>query len=752
MRYPTITRTITMAVALAAFVGVFSAVVPATTWGTTLDNLEQTTIEPHFEKLSKTMQVVNYLIDKSHFRKVPINDDFSEKVLNRFIKRLDPAKSFFLQEDIDKFHTVKYEFDDYIERGFLEPAYAIFKIYQTRVTQRIEYALHRLDQPFDFTLDESFLLDREDAVWAENEQVLGDYWRKRIKNDIINLRLAKKPDDLADSDADSDDSVNSDTDSHIIETLSKRYTQIARRTRQFNADNIFQTFINAYVTTIEPHTSYYSPRNAENFKINMRLSLDGIGAVLQTDDEYTLVRRVISGGPADIAGELKSDDRIIGVGQENEAIVDVIGWRLGDVVDLIRGPKGTAVKLSILSGKYGLDGKPQTITIIRDKIKLEEQAAKKRLLHVETEQGQATIGVIDLPSFYRDFGGQNTDPNYRSTTRDAKKLLLELKDEDIDGLIIDIRGNGGGALVEAISLTGLFIPKGPVVQIKDAHGDVQIERDPDFEIVYDGPLVVMVDRYSASASEIFAGAIQDYNRGLIIGEPTFGKGTVQNLVALNQFVEDKDDLGQLKITIAQFFRINGDSTQHRGVIPDIIWQTSEQDTTSGERSYENAIPWRHIDEASFMPFQAPLKAQTFNQILSKHAVRVSRNPEFDYALEVNQINKLNRNKKATTLHQDNRRENRKQQDLEFLTLENKKRTAQGKPSFATIELRNAEQDSRNKSSEKESFTEREPDIFLVESGKILTDFTYYKNRSMTHSSATGLVDQDISELTDPLNN
>jgi len=582
-------------------------------FGATLDQIEEFTITNDFEKQSRTTKLISYLVDKSHYRKVPLDDDLSVKVLNRYIDQLDSAKSFFLQEDIDQFEIIKYKFDDYIEIGQLEPVYAIFKIFRARVNQRIEYVLDRLEQPFDFALDEEYLLDVDDAVWAQNVTELNDYWRRRIKNDIINLRLAGKSDD--------------GLESKILETLNRRYTHIARRTRQFNKDDVFQGFINAYVSTIEPHTSYYSPRGAENFKIYMRLSLEGIGAVLQTDNEYTLVRRIIRGGPADIAGELKSEDRIIGVGQENQDIIDVIGWRLDDVVDLIRGPKGSIISLNILPGKYGLDGNPEIITIVRDKIKLEEQAARTRILNIQTGQTESKIGVIDLPSFYSDFDGKNvSDPDYRSTTRDVKNLLTELEQENIDGLIIDLRGNGGGALTEAITLTGLFIGKGPVVQVQNSNGRIQIDRDPDPEIVYEGPLAVLVDRNSASASEIFAGAIQDYGRGLIIGEPTFGKGTVQNLINLNRFVNSEEDLGQLKLTIAQFFRINGDSTQFKGVIPDITWRTAGQETKSGERSFDNALPWRQIEKASFVPFQVSLDPQVLRNTKLKHISRVEKKP------------------------------------------------------------------------------------------------------------------------------
>lgn len=702
---------------------------PTITWGATLDSLEQAVMPESFEKQAKITKLIKYLIDKSAFIKVPLDDEFSEKVMNKFINDFDPSKSFFLQQDINQFEAIKYQFDDYIKQGIMEPVYAIFKVFRKRVDQRIEYALQRLDQPFDFTLDEQFLLDTKQTTWAKDEQALNDYWRKRIKNDIISVRFARKVD--VDADSNDLDSIN--------ETLKKRYTHIARRTRQFTADNVFQSFINAYVVTIEPHASYYSPQGAENFKINMRLSLEGIGAVLQTEDEYTLVRRTILGGPADIAGQLKAGDRIIGVGQEGGDIVDVIGWRLDDIVDLIRGPKGSMVKLDILPSEYGLEGKPETIVIVRDKIKLEDQAAKKRVFKVETEHAESTIGVIDLPSFYRDFDGKNVnDPNYRSTTKDVRKLLVELKDENIDGLILDLRGNLGGALTEAIALTGLFIEKGPVVQVQNFNGIVQIDQDPNPDIVYDGPLVIMVDRYSASASEILAGAIQDYKRGLIVGEPTFGKGTVQNLVGLNRFVESDEDLGQLKMTIAQFFRINGDSTQHRGVVPDIVWHTAERDEDSGERAYKNAIPWRHINEAPFAPFQDSLDAEVLNEILSQHASRVKVDPEFEYILAVNRINKSNRDRKFIMLNEDKRRENREQLDSERLALENKKRVALDQSTFETVELLDAHfkalKESQNENANSENFIAEDVDALLAESGKILTDFVYYVNLFDTGST------------------
>ena len=697
--------------------------IPIGAFASALSELEKTALPQSEEKQSRTTKLINYLIDKSHYRKISLDDNFSVKVLDRYIDSLDPSRSVFLAADISQFETLKYEIDDYIKQGNLDLAYAIFEIYRTRINQRVEFSLERLQQPFDFTIDEEFSLDREDAEWAGSVQELDDYWRKRIKNDILNLRLAgKQP-------------------LEITETLEQRYTHIARRARQFKSEDVYQNFINSYVSTIEPHTSYYSPRGAENFKIHMRLSLEGIGAVLQTENEHTLVRRIIPGGPADISGVLQSDDRIIGVGQENDEIIDVIGWRLDDVVELIRGPKESVVSLEILPADSGLDGESEIITIVRDKIKLEEQAANKQILELESALGNLSIGVITLPSFYSDFDGRNiNNPDFRSTTKDVKLLLKELKSTGIDGLIIDLRGNGGGALSESISLTGLFIKKGPVVQVQNSNGRTQVDRDPDPEIVYEGPLTVLVDRYSASASEIFAGAIQDYHRGLIIGEPTFGKGTVQNLVSLNRFVNSDEDLGQLKVTIAQFFRVNGDSTQHRGVVPDVTWPFTEREQQSGERMFDNAIPWRHIDSVSYSPFQPSLDHDALSKTIDLHLERVRDNPYFIYAREVNRINRENREQLTVSLVEDIRKENRLIRDNERLELINQKRQALGETIFDSIESLEAEQYRLQNDTQRISDDADKPDAFLVESGKILVDYNHYMGFNKSSTGAT-LVNQ-----------
>ncbi len=685
-----------------------------------LSELEQTELPENLSTQATITTLINALVNTRHFHRTPLDDQFSEKILENYINRLDPAKSYFLQEDMDQIEALEHEFDDYIRNSFLKPAYAIFRIYRERVNQRIEFAVERLGQPFDFTIDEEYLLDSEDAPWAQTVEQLNDNWRKRIKNDIINLRLSKKPDD------------------EIQETLTNRYIHIARRTRQLKSEDVFQSFINSWLSGIEPYTLYHSPRGAENFNIQMRLSLEGIGAVLQSDNEFTEIRRVIAGGPAEQSGKLDSGDRIIGVGQENEEIVDVIGWRLDDVVSLIRGPKGSTVILEVLPAENGLDSGSETIFIIRDEIKLEEQAASSQIIGIPTENGTSRVGVIQLPSFYTDFNGRNiNNPDYRSTTRDVKRLLAGLESENTDGLIMDLRGNGGGSLDEAISLTGLFIRKGPVVQVKFSDG-TQIDRDPDPAILYDGPLAVLVDRHSASASEIFAGAIQDYNRGLILGEPTFGKGTVQTLVNLNHHHDSEVDLGQLKMTIAQFFRVNGDSTQYRGVIPDITWDFSEIDDRSGERANDSAIPWRQIGSVAFEPFRHQSDSRLLDRVTSLHRNRARDDPEFTYFREVDSINRSIRQMKTVPLSQEKRQQLRTVRDQKRLDLENARRAGSGQKTLPTVEsLEQAEREQNDNLAGPGDSSADQSDPLLIEGARILLDFEHYAKRFSNENSLSG---------------
>jgi len=521
-----------------------------------------------------------------HYKDTQLDDDLSVKIFNRYLELLDPNFSFFLAADIKTFDPYRLSLDDALRHSDPSAAYDMFNLYVERVRERVAFAREALKKPMDFTIDENYPWDRSEIKWAKTEAELNEFWRLRVKNDYLRLRLAGK-DDAA-----------------IIETLDDRYKSLDRRISELNSDDVFQFFMNSYAQSIEPHTAYMSPRGSENFEISMRLSLEGIGALLGRRNEYTRIASVVAGGPADKDGRLKAGDRVTGVGQGQDGkMQDVIGWRVDDVVDLIRGPKHTVVRLEILPEDAGVDGPTHVIDIVRDQVKLEEQAAKSRIIDLPGSGGEPVkVGVIDLPVFYLDFAGRARNlPDYRSSTRDVRRLIEAMKQQGIQGLIVDLRDNGGGALLEATTLTGLFIDEGPVVQVRNSIGRISTEEDTDPGMVWDGPLAVLVNRYSASASEIFAAAIQDYGRGVIIGETTFGKGTVQNLVDLDDYAPSKESgkMGQLKITMAQFFRVNGGSTQNRGVEPDIHFPSAGDPEDYGERSFDNALPWTHIAPADF---------------------------------------------------------------------------------------------------------------------------------------------------------
>jgi carboxyl-terminal processing protease len=541
-------------------------------------------------------QLITHLIENFHYKKVPLDDKLSEQILRRYLEALDPNKLYFLASDIKAFQIHRDRIDDYLKSATLEPLFGIFKVFRERVDQRVAFAKKLLAQDFEFTVDEAYTFDRKHAPWAASTEELNDLWRRRVKNDILTLRLSEKA-----KKAKGAKGVHEDERT----VLSRRYDALDRRSTQLSAEDVFQIAINAYTTSIDPHTNYLSPRSSENFRIRMSLSLEGIGAVLQAKDDQTVIKELVPGGPAALSGKIHPEDVITGIAQGPRGhVADVVGWRLDDVVELVRGPKGTVVRLRILPKGIGA---PKEISLVRDNIQLENQAVKKEVIEIPGATQAKRIGVITVPAFYMDFDAHmRGDKNYRSTTRDTRRLITDLLKDGIDGLIIDLRGNGGGSLTEATDLTGLFIHKGPVVQVRDSTGRVKVEADEDPTVSYEGPLVVLVDRESASASEIFAGAIQDYQRGLIIGEPTFGKGTVQNLIDLNRFDHELEGhLGQLKTTIAQFFRVAGASTQHRGVIPEIDLPAARGLEEPGERALENALAWDQIPAAAFTAEPGP---------------------------------------------------------------------------------------------------------------------------------------------------
>ncbi len=599
--------------------------------------------------------IILKVIDEYHYKKHQLDDAMSKAMLNRYLEVLDPNKSFFTQADYDRFSVVSDRLDDDLKEARLDSAFNIFRVYRQRVDERIDMALNLLKVDYDFTINESYRFNREKSPWATSKRDLDELWRKKVKSDILSLKLKDKPLD------------------EIRTTLEKRYKGIKHRTRQMESDDVFQIFINSYTLSLEPHTSYMSPRVSENFDISMRLSLEGIGAVLKNENEYTVVQRTVVGGPASLSGQVNPGDRITGVGQDADGeMEDVVGWRLQDVVDLIRGAKGTTVRLQLLPEDEGSAGRSKLVTLVRNEIKLEDQAAKKYIIEGLGGMGATRIGVIDIPAFYRDFRGfSKGEKDFTSTTRDVRRLLSELEAEGVDGIVIDLRQNGGGSLVEATELTGLFIPSGPVVQVKNASGNLDVERDPDPAQVYGGPMAVLVDRQSASASEIFAGAIQDYHRGIIIGEPTFGKGTVQTLVDLGRFVRYGDkNLGRLRLTMAQFFRINGGSTQFKGVVPDIIYPSAVQADDQGERSLENALPWAQISAVKYKSQRlGPL--EPYQQ---KHLLRIKGDPGFAYLMQVERLLKEVRDQDSVSLLEkdreiewDRREKRRKAEKNQFLT-------------------------------------------------------------------------------------
>ncbi|KRF01887.1 peptidase S41 [Frateuria sp. Soil773] len=586
-------------------------------------------------------------LTRFHYDAKPLDDAMSERIYKAYFDQLDGEKVFFTQADMAKFEPLKTKLDDAIWNKDLSAPFSVFNLYVQRAVERMSYARELLKKGFDFDKDESYDYNRKKADWPKDQAELDDLWRKRTKNDWLRLKLAGKNDD------------------EIRKTLDKRYAGYIERVRQLDGEDAFQTFMNAYAETTDPHTDYLGPRMAENFDISMKLSLEGIGAVLQARDEYTQIREVVPAGPAAKSGKIHVGDRIVAIGQGTDGpMTDVIGWRLDDVVNKIRGKKDTTVRLEILPADVGLDGKHEVVTLVRKKVSIEEQAAKKKVIEIKDGDVSRKIGVIDLPTFYSDFGARREgDKNFKSATRDVAKLLGELKADGVQGVVVDLRNNGGGSLAEANELTGLFIDTGPVVQVRDARGQVEAQGDDEQGMAWSGPLAVLVNRGSASASEIFAAAIQDHGRGLIVGEPTFGKGTVQNLVDLDRFAQgdgEKPQLGELKMTIAEFFRINGGSTQLKGVTPDIQFPKNGDEKDFGESTYDNALPWTQIAPADYKPV-ADLKAY-LPQLQEKHDARVAKSPAWKLMLdELAQYRKM-RDMTSISLNFAKREAERKQQD------------------------------------------------------------------------------------------
>jgi carboxyl-terminal processing protease len=696
-------------VSLRAIKFLFVVLISTSVWAATKP-AEQVLFKPSLEQRLRSNLATKFLANW-HYKDTRLDDELSVKIFDRYLDLLDPNFSFFLAKDIETFAPYRLRLDDALQHSDPAPAYEMFNVYVNRVHERVNFAREQLKQPMDFTIDEIYAWDRSEIKWAETEKELDEFWRQRVKNDYLRLRLADKEDEA------------------IIETLDDRYKNLDRRISELNSDDIFQFFMNAFAQSIEPHTAYMSPRSSENFEISMRLSLEGIGALLGRENEYTSIASVVPGGPADKEGSLKAGDRVTAVGQGHEGkMQDVIGWRVDDVVDLIRGPKHTIVRLEVLHEDTGIDGPVTIIEIVRDEVKLEEQAAKSRIIEVPGEgEEMVKVGVIDLPVFYLDFNGRSKNlPDYRSSTRDVRKLIDDMKAEGIKGLIVDLRNNGGGSLLEATTLTGLFIDEGPVVQVRNSSGRISTEEDTDPGMAWEGPFAVLVNRYSASASEIFAAAIQDYGRGLIIGETTFGKGTVQNLVDLDDYARpgDAGKMGQLKITMAQFFRVNGGSTQNRGVEPDIHFPSAGDPEDYGERSLDNALPWTSIPTASFE------REGDMGRMVAvadfRYQNRISDNQEFGWLLsDVEEFN-LNKDKKEISLLETTRREemdeDKAKRKARKAARENNGPLLEESDALADVgEPIEATVDEDDEDAAEEEEDDDRPDLLLRESARIVGD-------------------------------
>ena len=663
------------------------------------------------DKHEEISQLVKKFFENSHYSEIRINDEVSSKILESYIDSMDGNKSYFLLSDIEYFNNLSNQIDDMIGSQSLQPVFDMYEVYRTRAKERMTYALQQLELKKDFTIDENFLFDRSNSTWANSINELNEIWRKRVKNDALNLKLTGKE------------------WSEIQELLNKRYSRFLKQMDQLNNDDVFESFMNAFTHSLDPHSSYMSPRNSEEYQIQMSLSYYGIGATLQIEDDYVLIVNLIPGGPAAIDGKLKPKDKITAVGQGVDGkLIDVIGWRIGDVVELIRGPENTVVKLQILSSGAIPGASEKIINITRNQVKLEDQAAKSNIISVPRENTEWNIGVITIPSFYRDFKSMmDGNRDYASTTKDVKRIIKELKEKNIDALILDLRSNGGGHLTEATALSGLFIENGPIVQLRNANGRISRLDDPDpsRRLAYDGPLIVLVNRFSASASEIFAAAIQDYGRGIIVGQQTFGKGTVQNLYPLNRYIKKPKDkeFGQLTMTIGKYYRVTGESTQHRGVMPDIELPSHIDLQLVGESTRKTALPWDTIRTAKFKLYNPALE----NAIpsLSKKSISRSRTND-DLRFLIEEIEKLKnfRAKKTISLNLEQREQERNTEIQDQLKRGNERISA------LNLELGIEAPDFIKSLEELEQLDLPEVDINLNEAAEIAADLILLNNDTL----------------------
>jgi carboxyl-terminal processing protease len=661
---------------------------------------------------SKATVEVIYNLYRRHINNQSLNDDLSAEFLDNYLETLDPARMYLYSADVAKFQAHQNQFDDYFRSGNLDVAYEIYNIYHQRVLSRLETIIAQLEDEslvFEFTADENIQLDREDAEWPSTMAEANDLWFKRLKLGILNLKLAGK------------------TVPEAREVVAKRYKNQLNRIQQEKNADVFETILNSLTVLYDPHTNYWSPKTSENFDINMKLSLEGIGAVLSTEDEFTKVVRLVPGGPAARQGQLKSTDRIVGVGQgEHGEVVDIVGWRLDEVVQLIRGPKNTVVTLEVLSGSDVPGSPTRSIKINRGKVKLEDQSAQRAIMELPLDGEVKKLGIIHLPNFYIDFEAANRrDPNYKSSHKDVARLIDELKAEQVDGLILDLRNNGGGSLQEATMLTDLFIDRGVVVQIKTPDGRVRRDNQAIMPPRYDGPLIVLINRLSASASEIFAGAIQDYGRGLVIGSQSFGKGTVQSLKDLS--------VGKLKLTESKFYRVSGESTQHRGVLPDIEFPSIVDKEDVGESAYETALPWDEIYPVQHIVYND--YSGLIPVLSARHKKRIEKDPDFIYLQDTIDLSAENQRIKEISLNEAARIARKEELEQRHFELENKRRLAKGLEPYENISAqREADEEESAEESSGVAKIDVDGDAILIEAGNVLIDML----ELMPHTSQSHL--------------
>ncbi len=640
------------------------------------------------ERHRSVARKVGSMLEGMHYSGSKLDDRLSSIVYTRYLESIDSQHTSLLAADVAEFEQYKLRFDDMIRSGDVDPAFAIFARFQQRNRERMKFAIAQLDKEPTWTLNEYFEFNREKAPWATAPAELDDFWRKRVKNDALSLLLTGKSWDEA------------------AKLLKKRYETTLKRIDQVSSDDVFESLMNSYARAYDPHSSYFSPRSSEEYRIQMSLNYDGIGASLQLVEDYVTIMNVIEGGPAAVAGTLSVKDRITGVGQGKEGpVTDVLGWRIDDVVQLIRGRAGTQVRLQVLPAGAAPGTPEKTLEFTRNKVTLEAQAAQKELRTIKRGDKEIRVGIINVPAFYQDVEAQNSgDKEFRSTTRDVRRLINELKAEKIDGLVLDLRGNGGGYLPEATALTGLFIDKGPVVQLKVTTGELEVQDDPEAGIAYAGPLAVLVDRFSASASEIFAGAIQDYHRGVVLGQRTFGKGTVQNLVPLDRW-SPRPVNGQLTVTIGKFYRVTGESTQHRGVEPDVTLPSQIDMEEFGESALEGALPW---DRIPGVPFRSEGKAQQPNiaVLATEEKTRAGKDPDYRWLVANLAADEVMRKQTSLSLNLQQRKDERERLERERLSRENARRAAQNLPA-----LKNAE----------ELADAKFPDTVLDQAAEVMTD-------------------------------